>query len=190
MNTKNIVKRSIGITFILLFVLLILPNFAFARIDNDNDPGGSGGPTINQTPQTTPWYQKPLCTFGIGSCPDQQTSQTTQTSPTTAYSYNKSEGIKGLLDLLGSWLKALFPIIIALALVWFIWNIFRYVIASNEEDKGNAKKDMVWGIVAIFVMVSIWGLVVIIQVTFKVSGVTGSPQIINNIITPLAPPKK
>ena len=66
-------------------------------------------------------------------------------------------------------------LLISLAVVWFIWNVFYYIIAVDEVDKAVAKDKMVWGIVAIFVMISIWGLVAILQNTFRIgpSGPSG-----------------
>lgn len=64
--------------------------------------------------------------------------------------------------------------LVALAVVWFIWNVIRYSIAQDEEKKGEAKMQMVWGIVAIAVIVSIWGLVAILQNVFGVSANSGN----------------
>ena len=63
-------------------------------------------------------------------------------------------------------MKMALPLIISLAVVWFVWNVFRYMIAGGEDEKTKAKKEMIWGIVALFVMVSVWGLVGILQATF------------------------
>lgn len=68
---------------------------------------------------------------------------------------------KGLLD-------QLVVFLIALAVVWFIWNVIRYTMSSDEEKKGAAKTQMIWGIIAIAVIVSIWGLVAILQNIFGV----------------------
>ncbi len=58
--------------------------------------------------------------------------------------------------------------LIALAVCWFIWNVIRYTIAEDEEKKGEAKNQMIWGIIAIAVIVSIWGLVALLQSIFGV----------------------
>ena len=83
------------------------------------------------------------------------------------YKYTPDTGIGGLLILVGSWLGMVLPIIIALAVVWFIFNVFKYTIVNNEEDKTQAKSQMIWGIFGIFVMVSVWGFVAILQSTFR-----------------------
>lgn len=55
----------------------------------------------------------------------------------------------------------LLPITVALALLFFIWNIARFILRAGEG--GDTVKQgismMVWGVVALFVMVSIWGIV-------------------------------
>jgi succinate dehydrogenase/fumarate reductase cytochrome b subunit len=64
--------------------------------------------------------------------------------------------------------------LIALAVVWFIWNVIRYTMSDNEESKEKARSQMIWGIVAIAVIVSVWGLVAVLQNMFLgTSGVTG-----------------
>jgi len=91
-----------------------------------------------------------------------------------AQAYSPNQGVSGLFNFAGGILNRAVPLIIALAVVYFIWQVFRYAVAANEEDKGKAKTQMIWGIVGIFVMVSIWGLVAILQSTFGTSGVTGN----------------
>jgi len=89
-----------------------------------------------------------------------------------AQAYTPANGIGGLITLLGSLLQAALPVLISLAVVWFVWNVFRYVIAGSDEEKTKARVNMIWGIVGIFVMVSIWGLVSILANTFGTQGTT------------------
>jgi hypothetical protein len=67
------------------------------------------------------------------------------------------------------------PIIIALAVLVFLWGVFRYVVSNAAEDKDKARGTMIWGIVGIFVMVSVWGLVGILQTTFGVNDTDALP---------------
>ena len=85
-----------------------------------------------------------------------------------------SLSVFGLFTLSQTFIKYALNFIIALAIVWFVWNIFRYMIAGNEDDKKAAKMGMIWGIIGIFVMVSVWGLVGILQSTFGTSGAGAS----------------
>lgn len=63
-------------------------------------------------------------------------------------------------------LDRILPVIIAIAVIYFVYNAFMYMIAADEERKGEAKSKMIYGIIALFVMVSVWGLVNILTGTF------------------------
>lgn len=56
----------------------------------------------------------------------------------------------------------LIPLVFALALLFFFWGVAKYI-WSVGADKDEGKKIMIWGVVALFVMASIWGLVSFIQ---------------------------
>jgi hypothetical protein len=61
------------------------------------------------------------------------------------------------------------PLIFALALVMFIWGVVQYVINSDEEaKKEKGRQFMIWGIIALTVMVSVWGLVRVLGDTFGI----------------------
>ena len=85
-----------------------------------------------------------------------------------------SQGVGGLFSLSSAFLTKAVFFIISLAVVWFIFNVFRYTISGDDAKKKEAKDGMVWGIVGIFVMVSVWGLVAILQATFQTSGFSSS----------------
>ncbi|MFA6076501.1 MAG: hypothetical protein WC735_00290 [Candidatus Paceibacterota bacterium] len=62
------------------------------------------------------------------------------------------------------------PLIFALAIVMFVWGVVQFVINSDDEaKKTKGKMFMIWGIVALTVMVSVWGLVAILGNTFGVN---------------------
>jgi hypothetical protein len=63
-------------------------------------------------------------------------------------------------------LTNLVTFLVSLAVVWFIWNVIQYSIAADEDKKSAAKSQMINGIIAIAVIVSIWGLVTILQTMF------------------------
>lgn len=61
---------------------------------------------------------------------------------------------------IGSLVSTLLPIVVAIALLVFFWGLVKFIFAQgNEEAKADAKKIMLWGLIALFVMVSVWGLV-------------------------------
>lgn len=76
-----------------------------------------------------------------------------------------------LLDIL-IWLKciiaaAIIPLIFTLAFLYFLWGMVKYIRgAANEKEKEESKKFILWGIIGLTVMVSIWGIVKIVTTTF------------------------
>lgn len=63
--------------------------------------------------------------------------------------------------------KSVIPLLITLAVVGFIWGIVKYFLnPDNEEKRKQGKTFMVWGLIALFVMVSMWGIIAIFKTTF------------------------
>lgn len=76
-----------------------------------------------------------------------------------------------LITKINSILKSILPIIISIAVIYFVYQVMMYTISGDEDKKAAAKDGMIYGIIGLFVMVSIWGLVAILSGTF---GFTGS----------------
>jgi hypothetical protein len=54
------------------------------------------------------------------------------------------------------------PLVFALAMLFFFWGIAKYI-RSTGTDKEEGKKIMTWGVIALFVMASVWGIVRTVQ---------------------------
>lgn len=79
-------------------------------------------------------------------------------------------------------LDLLVPVVITLALIYFIWGIIQYVIAQSEENKNDAKTHIIYGVIAMFVIVSIWGITNFIAVYLGITPYLYTP------IIPIIPP--
>lgn len=66
------------------------------------------------------------------------------------------------------------PIIIGLALILFLWGLVKFMRTQSEEEKKKGRSSMIWGIVILAVMVSVWGLVRLVQQT---AGITGEETV-------------
>jgi uncharacterized membrane protein len=79
--------------------------------------------------------------------------------------------IEPFTDLLAqaqAFVNAAIPFVFALAFLFFLWGVALFIFsAGNEDAKDRGKRIMIWGIVALFVMVAVWGLVNVI------AGLTG-----------------
>jgi len=64
------------------------------------------------------------------------------------------------------------PLIILLfgiALISFFWGIFEFLSkSSSEEGRVRGKRNMVWGIIGMFIMFSVFGIINIILGTFGI----------------------
>ena len=65
-------------------------------------------------------------------------------------------------------LNNLIILFFALAVVFFLYGILKYIYSADNEDSRKASRDiMVYGIIGLFVMVSFWGFVNILINTFE-----------------------
>ncbi len=74
--------------------------------------------------------------------------------------FAQTGGFKAVISEVGSLVNLLIPIAFSAAILFFFWGVARFVLHSGDEGTHEeGKQMMLWGIVALFVIVSIWGLV-------------------------------
>ncbi|RJQ30735.1 hypothetical protein C4572_03640 [Candidatus Parcubacteria bacterium] len=75
--------------------------------------------------------------------------------------------LEDIFDFADDVLSKLVPLLIAVAVVILLIAIVSYIRAGDDDEKrGKARNLMIYGIIGLFVMVSIWGLVNILSGTF------------------------
>ncbi len=57
-------------------------------------------------------------------------------------------------------------LLVSLAVIYIIWNVVQYFIKPSKDDRKDAGMNILWGIIGLFIIVSIWGLVNILISTF------------------------
>lgn len=76
-------------------------------------------------------------------------------------------------------LNPLIIFLFALAVVYFIYGLARYLLSpDNEEVRKSSKSHMLWGIVGMFIMISVFGILSIIMNTLGVENSGTSSDII------------
>jgi hypothetical protein len=70
-----------------------------------------------------------------------------------------ASGLEDLADRIASLFDRVLPLLISFAVIYFAWQVIQYTIAGDEGKKENAKMGIIWGIIGLFVIVSVWGLV-------------------------------
>lgn len=79
--------------------------------------------------------------------------------PTFAFALTAVTDFKSFVALIIDILRLLVPIIFALTMIVFFWGIAQFILnAGNEQKRSEGKQIMVWGIIALFVMISVWGI--------------------------------
>ena len=72
-----------------------------------------------------------------------------------------------LVDLFVSLINTAVVVLISLAILGFFWGLAQYVFSAKDSAKiEEGRKIMVWGAIALFVMVSLWGILRILRYTF------------------------
>jgi hypothetical protein len=60
-------------------------------------------------------------------------------------------------------------LLVSLAVIYIVWNIVQYFIKGGADDtvRKTAGMGILWGIVGLFLIVSLWGIVNVLLGTFK-----------------------
>lgn len=99
-------------------------------------------------------------------------------------------GIEDVLDLFVDYISEIIPILVGLAIVVFFWGIIKFIFyADDERTKAEGKQLMVWGMVILFVMVSLWSIVGFLQEStgLDATGSLGSNPTIPTTLPLMAP---
>lgn len=64
------------------------------------------------------------------------------------------------IDQINMLINTVIPFLVGLAVLVIIWGVFNYISgAGDEEKRAQAKQYIIWGVVGVFIMLSVWGLV-------------------------------
>ena len=97
--------------------------------------------------------RKALLLSALAGLPIAASAQTINLSP-----------VASLIGAVAGIIGALVPILVTLALAVFLWGLVKYLWGSGSEpDIKGAKQLMKWGLVTLFVMVSVWGIIELMQ---------------------------
>ncbi len=79
----------------------------------------------------------------------------------------QSHGIVKLAQTLMNILQDILLTLTGVAIVAFLWNVLQFFVnANNDQKRSDAKKFMVFGVITIFVLVSVWAFVGLLGDTF------------------------
>ena len=99
-------------------------------------------------------------------------------APFAAFAAEASD-LGDIIKRAGDLLNQIAPLLLALAFVYLLWNIVKYIEAGQGDAKGRetARDAIIASLILLFVMVSIWGLVGIIRRTVGVGEGATAPTL-------------
>ena len=69
-------------------------------------------------------------------------------------------------------IQPLIGLLFALAVVYFLFGVFKFMNnQASGEEKTSGKSHMLWGIIGITIMMSVWGILNLVIDTFDIEGV-------------------
>jgi len=88
-------------------------------------------------------------------------------------------------DLLG-FAATIYPLVTLAAVLAFFWGLAKFIWNSGDEKKRDEGKGvMTWGVIALFILVTIWGIIGFLQRSFgSTRGPTGAMGIETPGLTP------
>jgi len=103
-------------------------------------------------------------------------------APIVAFAQNKINDVNELSNRAVQIGNLFTGLLISLAVIFIIWNVVMYLIKSGDEEaRSKAGKSILSGIVGLFIILSIWGLVNILTNSFSTTNTVQEVR--------LAPPK-
>jgi hypothetical protein len=84
-----------------------------------------------------------------------------------AQSLSEIKNINGLSTRLLAIGDIVIYLFVSVAVVYIIWHVVQYFIKPSKDSRKDAGMNILWGIVGLFIIVSIWGLVNIFTNTFR-----------------------
>ena len=94
-------------------------------------------------------------------------------------SVTAAANVLSVLSFFASLFNGLIGLMVSVAIVVFFWGLVQYL-WEVDKKKHEGLQIMLYGIIAIFVMVSIWGIIGLLQNQFGIAGE-------NNALTPSTP---
>ncbi len=77
--------------------------------------------------------------------------------------------VQGILYSLRDIVNIIIPLLMAVAFAIFLWGVVKFIFAGGDENKRKeAKHYIVYGLIGLFVMVAVWGLIRVVTSTFGV----------------------
>lgn len=83
----------------------------------------------------------------------------------------KPTDLKGIIELFTNIGLSIIPFLGAVAFLVFVWGVARFIkSAGSEKEIKESKNLLIWGVIGLFVLVTVWGIMAFLQSEFGFSG--------------------
>jgi hypothetical protein len=90
--------------------------------------------------------------------------------PRPSFAVDTPKNFKDLVNIFLNIVNALIPVAFALALLVFLWGVAQFILnAGNATKAEEGKKKIFYGVLGLFVITAIWGLVELLGNSFGIS---------------------
>ena len=98
-------------------------------------------------------------------------------APAFVYGFDlANSNFKGVISELTGIINLINPILVGLAFLAFFWGLSRFILNSNKPDEiKDGKKYMIWGIVALFVLLTYRAIVSLISAELEIGDSKNPP---------------
>jgi hypothetical protein len=89
---------------------------------------------------------------------------------TTVYAAGNNPTISGIVDKISEHiLNPLILLMFALATVMFLWGVFQFLVNSDDsEARDTGRRHILWGVIGMFIMVSVYAIIRIALTTVSI----------------------
>lgn len=196
-------QKLIPVAVLMFFIVAFyFPNQAKATLDPNTTLAPAPAVTLSSgqtlpatdnvlgvtTPSPLSGNQPILLKAGTGVSTDLNGNSTTNTNfltngtvKSSSSSCTPPKDIAALFDYARCVISnSIIPFIIGLGVLIFLIGVVQYVASGDNEEKREASRNMmIYGIIAIFVMVSVWGFVNILVKSFNLTNTAPQSATIN-----------
>lgn len=87
-----------------------------------------------------------------------------------------------ILGQVARFLGFVIPVLVTIAVVYFIWQVITYTLTGDAKKKEDAKKNIIPALIGLFIIVAFWGILSLITTTTGVG-----PEKLDQSMIPCVP---
>lgn len=87
-------------------------------------------------------------------------------APVIAFATDTTAG--DIMFTIGNLLGYVTPVLVTIAVIYFIYTVIVYTMSGDDKKKADAKKNIIPALIGLFLIVAFWGILSVVSNTFNV----------------------